>query len=226
VVDKYGARRAGLQGQATEWDPSGFWPDVNGQIFKKQYSPFKFVGRLLQSDAAKNYADVGGTAASLGVEGIRRGEENRVQESRRNAASQGLGRGFAAQQETNIRQQGDQAASQTVLAAGLEERSRRFQLAQLMASSLIEANKVRYSKYIQKRLAKKAGRAGLLGAIGNIGGAALGLAGTLIGGPVGGAVGAAAGGALSGATGGGGGGGAAVDPFSQLGIPANTYPIQ
>jgi len=193
----------------TSWNPSGYWPDpLSGPGFRKNFEPHKFIGSLINSQAGQDYADVEGTAETIGAQGIREGEQTATEESTQEAASQGLGRGFAAQQKSNIRQQSNAEVADTMLAAHMEGKARRWQQAALLANSLLEANKARYVAYLNKQAASAAESSALIGALGTIGG---GLIGGILGGPVGAGIGAAIGGggakAAQGGGGGGGGGG-------------------
>lgn len=186
-------------------NPYGYQED---EFFKKNFAPHAFVESLVNGKAGQDYANVGGLASTLGVQAARGGEANAITEARQTAANQGLGRGFAAQQESDIRQQGTMNVTDQLMGAALEERSRRFQLQSMLASSLIESNKSRYLNYLQKKASKAASSASALGFLGSLGGGLLSAGGAIAGGLIGGPVGALAGGALGGAAGGGGQAGA------------------
>jgi len=194
-----------VQSEPVNWNPSGYWPDpMQGPGFRKDFQPHKFIGSLVNSQAGQDYADVEGTAETYGVQGIREGEGSATEEAQQDAASQGLGRGFANQQKTNIRQQSNAAVADTMLAAHMEGKARRWQQAAMIANSLLEANKARYVSYLNKQAASAAESSALIGALGTIGG---GLIGGILGGPVGAGIGAAIGGGATKAAQGGGGGG-------------------
>lgn len=164
--------------EPTPWNPSGYWPDPMDARFKKSFRPHEFIGALVNSQAGQEYGDVEGPTRALGVQGIRSGERRNIDKTKQEAASQGLGRGFATQAGSDIRQQGSLDVAEMTLGAHLEGRSRRFQLATVMAQSLLEANKARFSKYLQDRARESAEDAsflgGALGALGDIGGALIG----------------------------------------------------
>ena len=109
----------------------------------------------------------------------RAGEADTITRSRQSAANQGLGRGYAQQAETDIRQQGTLAVTDQILAARDEENSRRYQQIAMLTESLVNANKVRFSAYLQKKAQKAARSASIFGAIGNIAGSVLGAGATL-----------------------------------------------
>lgn len=208
LVDKWNrqgvesGRTLGLPGYSTTSDPGGKYYNPEGHLFKENYSPQRFVNQLINSKEAQDYADVGGLASASGVNAIRGGEQDAVSEARNRAAAGGLGKGFADQAESGIRQNATISTSDMLLKAAMEERARRFQFESYMATASMEANKSRFAQYLQKKAAKAGSDAAFLGLLGDIGGAVLGAAGTMIGGPAGGAAGAAAGGALSSAFGG------------------------
>jgi hypothetical protein len=191
------------------WNPSGYWPDpMQGPGFRKDFQPHKFIGALVNSQAGQEYGDVEGTAESIGVQGAREGEQSATEEATQESASQGLGRGYAAQQKSNIHQEANARVSETMLGAHLEGQSRRWQQAALIANSLLEANKARFTRYLNKQAADSAESSALIGALGTIGG---GIIGGVLGGPVGAGIGAAIGGGAAKAAGGGGGGGGGED---------------
>lgn len=198
-------REYGFKGGPMPWDQENLWHDPAGKAFRRQYTPQFFVSDLHSSPAGQEYADVGGVAQSLGVEGVRQGEAQASDEARQSAASAGLGRGFAQQQQSDIRQRGTEAAADTTMQAELEERSRRYGMASQMAQALIETNKAFYSRYLSEQQRKWGAKAGMLSFFGDVIGAAGAVAGAAIGGPAGAAAGGAAGGAFSGAATGVGG---------------------
>lgn len=161
-----------------EWNPSGYWPDPMDPRFKKSFRPHEFIGALVNSQAGQDYADVEGPARALGTQSIRAGEQRNIDRTQQEAANQGLGRGFATQAGADIRQQGSLDVAEMTLGAHLEGKSRRFQLATIMAQSLLEANKARFAKYLQDRAQESAEDSsflgGILGATGQIGGALIG----------------------------------------------------
>ena len=155
-------------------DPYG--PEVSGA----QFQPHVFMNQFQQSPEAQDYKNIGGLAATTGVQSIRGGEAQATDEMRQSAGSQGLGRGFAQQQATDIRQQGTMGTPDTLMQANLEQRSRRLEMTQLMTQSLIEAHKYRAYYYLARKTlkyAKKAGDSsmwgGIIGGIGAIAGGAI-----------------------------------------------------
>jgi hypothetical protein len=190
--------------QQSAWNPSGYWPDPYDSRFKKSFRPHEFIGSLVNSQAGQDYGNPEGTAETIGVQGERAGEQATTEEATQESASQGLGRGYAAQQKSDIHQQTNARVSETMLGAHLEGQTRRWQQAALIANSLLEANKARFTAYLNKQAANSAESSALIGALGTIGG---GLIGGILGGPVGAGIGAAIGGGGAKAAGGGGGGG-------------------
>lgn len=158
----------GWPGLATFWNPTGYWADPRGKRYGKTFQPHQFVGQLLQTPEAQRYANVSGVATTAGVEAVRQGESRLITQARRAAAAQGLGRGFAQQMETNIRQRGTEAASEALVQAQLEERQRRFELAQMMAQALIDANKMSVARYLMKKQIKAGKHAATMGMLGGL----------------------------------------------------------
>lgn len=127
--------------------PFGSFPDANGQR-ADTFQPQTFISSLLGGQAAQDYASPSSAIASKGVGAIRGGERKNIDKAKQEAAAGGLGRGFAQQQESDIRQQGTQSVAEVTAGAALEERTRRFQLASMLAGSLVEANKSAFTAYL------------------------------------------------------------------------------
>jgi hypothetical protein len=165
------------EGESFPWNPSGYWPDPYEGRFRKDFRPHEFVGALMATPAAKRYGDVESLARSKGIQSVRGGEQAQIDETEQTAASQGLGRGYANQAKQNIRQQGSMAATEVVMGAALESRSRQYQQAALLAASLTEANKARFTAYLNKKAQESSESSsiigGILGAVGDIAGAAI-----------------------------------------------------
>jgi hypothetical protein len=166
-----GLQDEGPQSPEVAWNPSGYWPDpMKGPGFRKNFEPHKFIGTLMQSPEAQRYADVEGLARSKGVQSVRGGEQAQIDETEQAAASQGLGRGYAQQSKQNIRQQGTMAATEMVMGAALESRSRQYQQAAQLAASLIESNKSRFTAYLNKKAQESAESAAITGGLIEAGG--------------------------------------------------------
>jgi hypothetical protein len=197
---------AGFPGQQSWLSPNfANYSNPVGKLFQKNFLPHVFVDQQLQHEDTQRYANVGDVARSIGVDTARRGEAGNIESARRGAAAGGLGRGYADQMESDIRQQGTQGAADALLGAELEERSRRAQIQALYADALIQTNKAAYGSYLAKKAAKAGKSSGLLSAIGSVGGA-------LLGGPIGGAIGGLVGGAVEGGANPPGGGNAPGQP--------------
>jgi len=178
--DKY-AWKWGYGGQGYNADPTGFYNDPGGKTYNYEFRPHDFVSRLNQTSEARDYADVGGVVSSMGVQGARQGEASAIRTGQQEAASQGLGRGYAAQLGTDIRQEGSQNAAQMMMTGELEERGRRYEQALSFAQSLIEANKARQAVYFQRKAMRESERAATTGLLGDLGGGLIGAAGSVIG---------------------------------------------
>ncbi len=169
----------------TSWNPQGRYTDPLGyKVPQKRFAPHLFMRQLTDSPEARDYMDVEGAARTSGVQGIRGGEAAATDEARQEAANQGLGRGFAAQQQTDIRQQGTMGVSDMMVQANLEGRSRRFEMASQMTQSLIEAHKYKAYYYLARKTMKAGAKAGRLSFLGDIGGALLGAGGSIAGGAI------------------------------------------
>lgn len=174
-------RARGIYARHGAWDPNQQWTDPYNAYGKREFLPHVFISDLIRSPQGQAYQDVTG-AATLGVEGVRAGEASNINQSRQEAASMGLGRGYAQQMGSNIRQEGTQAASQMLLQADLESRARAYEMAQMMTQALIESNKTRVANYWQEKTIKAAKDAGDSAMLGGIIEGGLGLVGNVVGG--------------------------------------------
>ncbi len=156
-----------------QWNPTGYWPDPYAERFRKNFRPHEFIGALNASPEAQAYGNPEELASTVGAQSVREGEQAVTEESTQEAANQGLGRGYAQQQKTNIRQQGNQQISDNILGAHLEGQSRRYQQAAMLAASLMEANKSRFTSYLNKKAQESAADSDLLGFVGDFLGGAL-----------------------------------------------------
>lgn len=163
----------------TAWNPSGYWPDPYQPRFNTEFRPHEFIGALVNSKPAQDYENPEQTQEAIGTQSIRAGEKNQIDESNQEAANQGLGRGYADQEATDIRQKGSEQVAEQTMGAHLEGASRRFQVATLMAQSLLEANKARFTAYLNSKAQSSAQSSSILGAIGQILGGGLPLLGAL-----------------------------------------------
>lgn len=178
----YGNYVRGMGGGSppTKWNPQGTWTDPMGAgVHTKFFSPHIFMADLVNSPQARAYQDVEGTARSIGVEGARRGEAQEIERTRQTAANQGLGKGFAESQESQIRQQGTQQATDALMAAEMEGKARRFQMATIMAASLVETHKYMTAYYLQRKAMKSGEDAAQMGMLGNIIGSVIGAGATI-----------------------------------------------
>lgn len=143
------------------------------------------IAELAGSREGQDYANPEQRATAFGVQGVREGEARNIEGARQNAANQGLGRGFANQQEADIRQRGNFEASAMVLQAQEEGAARRYQQAVALAAALMEADQYAAVAYSQGRAEKRAKNAGILGSIGGI----LGGVASIASGPIGAGIG-------------------------------------
>jgi hypothetical protein len=185
--------------------PSGYLnPYSSEPFFKRRYAPHLFVADMINNPDVENYANVSDVASAQGVDAIRGGEARATTAAKRTAGQSGLGRGYAGQMETDIRQEGTQGAAQAMMGAELEERARRANLQMMFTQALMESNKSRYAAYLAEKARKSGQQAGNMQMVGQIGGAIIGgAAGFFAGGPVGAVAGASLGAKAGGSIAGG-----------------------
>ena len=176
-------RARGIYAQHGSWDPNQEWTDPYNAYAKREFMPHVFMADLMKSGAGQGYLDTTG-AATLGVEGARAGEQNAINQGRQEAANAGLGRGYAEQMTQGIRQEGTNQASQMLLQADLEGRSRAYEMAQMMTQALMEANKTRVASYWQEKAIKAAKSAGDSSMFGSILGGLVQAGGAIAGGAI------------------------------------------
>jgi len=191
-----------IQGNNFSGYASALPHDAEMRQYNSNFIPQDFVRDLLSTPEAGAYANVEGTAKAAGVNAIRGGEAATITSAKQQAANAGLGRGFAQQQETNIKQQGTMETSNQILAAKDEENSRRYQQLLMLTQAQISSNKSRLAAHLAKKAQDAQNSASILGTIGNIFGSVVGAGANLLsGGMISDAIGAAAGGAAKSDTG-------------------------